>query len=68
MADEIINEIWQIKDAIADEFNGDVHALVAHLRAKKHGEDRIVVDLRSRKQNAEAPDKRDPIPTGEHSI
>jgi len=53
MADEIITELWQIKDAIADEFNGDVHTLVAHLRAKKHGENRAVVDLRSLKQNVE---------------
>lgn len=53
MADEIIKELWQVKDAMADEFHCDVKALVAHLRAQKHGEDRVVVDVRSLKQKAE---------------
>ena len=50
MADEIIRELWKIKDAIADEYGCDVKAYVAHLRAKKHTTDRQVVDLRSLKK------------------
>ena len=53
MADEIIKELWKIKDAIAKEYGCDVKSLVAHLRSKKHEEDKHVVDLRSVKQAAE---------------
>lgn len=52
MADEIITELWKVKDAIAKEFDCDVKALVAHLRAKKREEDNRVIDLRSMKQAA----------------
>ena len=34
MADEIIEELWQIKDSIAQEYGYDVDALVAHLTTK----------------------------------
>jgi len=50
MADEIIEELWRIKDSIANEYGYDVKALVAHLRAKKHVEDQQVIDLRSMKK------------------
>jgi len=50
MADEIIKELWKIKDGIANEHGYDVKALVAHLRAKKHKADEQVVDLRSMKK------------------
>ena len=53
MADEIIKELWRIKDIISNEYNCDVKAFVAHLRDKKHEGDRQVVDLRSLKQTAE---------------
>lgn len=53
MADEIIRELWEIKDAIANEYGCDVKALVAHLRAKKHEDDKQVVDLRSIEQTGE---------------
>ena len=53
MADEIIKELWKIKDGIANEYGCDVKALVAHLRAKKHEGDRQVVDLRYMKKTAE---------------
>ena len=53
MADEIIKELWKIKDSIADEYGCDVKVLVAHLRNKKHARDQHVVDLRSIKQTAE---------------
>jgi hypothetical protein len=60
MADEIIKELWTIKDAIAREYGCDVKALVAHLRAKKHDEDKQVVDLRSIKQRADQQAPADP--------
>jgi hypothetical protein len=50
MADEIIKELWQIKDGIASEHGYEIDALVAHLRAKKHLEDHLVVDLKSIKK------------------
>jgi hypothetical protein len=53
MADEIITELWKVKDAIAKEFGCNVKALVAHLRAKKPEKDNRVIDLRSMKQTAE---------------
>jgi hypothetical protein len=54
MADEIIKELWIIKDKIAGEYGYDVKALVDHLRTKKHREDQLVVDLRSLKQTAKS--------------
>jgi len=49
MADEIVKELWKIKDDMASEYGYDVKALVAHLRGKKHaGHDRV--DLRSVKK------------------
>jgi hypothetical protein len=53
MADEMMKELWKIKDAIANKYGCDVKALVAHLRAIKHEEDQPVVDLRSMKQKTE---------------
>ncbi len=53
MADEIIKELWKIKDGIANEHGCDVKAFVIWLRAKKHQGDQQVVDLRSMKQTAE---------------
>lgn len=53
MVDEIIKELWKIKDDIANEHGHDVKALVAYLRAKKHQGDQQVVDLQYRKQFSE---------------
>ena len=64
MADEIIEELWKIKDAVAKEYGYDVKALVAHLRANKHEEDNLVVDLRSMKQTAEQHAEADARPRG----
>jgi len=64
MADEIIRELWKIKDSIADEYGCDVKALAAHLRGKKRDGDRQVVDLRTMKQAAEQQALEDPNRTG----
>lgn len=61
MADEIIRELWKIKDTIANEHGCDVKALVAHLKAKEHEAERSVVNLRYIKQTggqASTPDAK----------
>ena len=53
MPDEIIKELWQIKDSIAREHGYDIDALVAHLQTKKRPKGQQVVDLRSLRRAAE---------------
>ena len=50
MSDKIIQELWQIKDAIANEHGYDIDALVEHLRSMKHKQNHRVVNLRSMKK------------------
>ena len=52
MSDEIIMELWRIKDRIAREHGYDIDALVAHLQTKNRAEGRQVVNLRAMKQAA----------------
>jgi hypothetical protein len=52
MADEIIRELWKIKDDIANEYGCDVKALVAHLRTREHKGDQQVVDRRDNRRAA----------------
>ena len=47
MTDEIIKELWQIKDNIASEHNYDLDALVIHLRSTGGMAGRRVVDIQS---------------------
>jgi len=47
MADEIIEKLWSIKDAIAREHDYDVDALVAHLTALAPSPGQLVVGLRA---------------------
>ena len=60
MPDEILEELWKIKDSIAEEYAGDVRALVAHLRTRERRADQQTVDLRGMKQIAQQgqPDAR----------
>jgi hypothetical protein len=44
MADEIIKELWKIKDDIAEEYGCDLKAFVSILRAKKQEDDQPVDD------------------------
>ena len=53
MSDEIIEELWQIKDRIAEEHGYDIEALVTHLQTKKRPKDQQVVDLRALKEAAD---------------
>jgi len=63
MPDEIIKELWKVKDAIAEEHGCDVKALVAHLKKRKHEAGQQPVDLRGMKlaaeQNAQADRQQD---------
>jgi len=45
MADEIIEELWKIKDGIAHEYAYNIDALVTHLKAKGLSAGQQVVDL-----------------------
>ncbi len=63
MPDEIIKELWKIKDNIAEEYGCDAKALVAHLKKRKRGAGQQPVDLRGMKlaaeQDAQADRQRD---------
>jgi hypothetical protein len=65
MADEIIEELWRIKDAIANEYGCDLKALVTHSQAKKQEEHRQVVHLQSIKPTAEPAAQPEPASSGE---
>ena len=53
MPDELIEELWRIKDGMAREHGYDVDALVAHLRTRERMESRRVVDLCAAREAAE---------------
>jgi hypothetical protein len=44
MRDEIIHELWQIKDELAREANYDVHVLCRKLREQQAASRELVVD------------------------
>ena len=50
MADEILKELWKIKDDIAKENGYDVKAFVSKLRAKKQEGGQLAIDLRHKKK------------------
>ncbi len=50
MANEIIEELWQIKDNMAREYGYDIDAFVARLQSKQRSANRQVVDLRAMKE------------------
>ena len=53
MSDEIIEELWRIKDSIAREHGYDIEALVAYLQSKEKAKGRQIVDLSAIKKTAE---------------
>ena len=48
MTDEIMNEVWKIKDDMAKRFNYNLDDLVAALRKGEKKSGSLVVDLSSR--------------------
>ena len=61
MSDEIIKELWQIKDSIARKHGYDIEALVAHLQSKERPAGQQVVDLRAMREAAEQADTPDAL-------
>ena len=53
MSDEIIEELWRIKDSIAREHGYDMEAPVAYLHSKEKAEGRRIVNLSAMKETAE---------------
>jgi hypothetical protein len=53
MSDEIIEELWKVKDGIADEYAYDIDTLVDHLRAKDLSLGQKAVELRAMKTDAQ---------------
>lgn len=48
MADQIIRELWKIKDTIAQEHDCSIESLVAALKKKDRPRDQRVVNLQER--------------------
>jgi hypothetical protein len=57
MKDEIIQEVWRAKDAIAAKHKHNVEALVKHLRREEKNPSDRIVDLHARKENSAHPTK-----------
>lgn len=53
MTDEIIKELWEIKDNIAKEYGYNIDALVTYFQEQGNAKGRQVIDLRARKNSAE---------------
>lgn len=51
MADEVIEELWRIKDAMAREYGYDIARLVTDLQGRQGEEGRRIVNLRALRQN-----------------
>jgi hypothetical protein len=45
MTDEIIQEVWRVKDELAKRFNYDIDALATELRRRQENSGRKVVNL-----------------------
>ena len=45
MTDEIIKELWKVKDTIAREYEYDIDALICHLETKQKSKNYRIVDL-----------------------
>jgi hypothetical protein len=50
MPDELIKELWQIKDCIAQEHGYNLETLVTYLHTKKKPAGQRVVDLRATRE------------------
>ena len=53
MPDEIIRELWQIKDSMAREYEYDIDRLVTHLQTRQRTADQRAVDLLAMKEVGE---------------
>ena len=62
MPDEIIQELWQIKDSMAREYKYDIDMLVAHLQTRQRTAGQRIVDLRAMKEAGEGAGSAKPRP------
>ena len=53
MPDEIIRELWQIKDRMTREYEYDIDLFVTHLQTRKRTAGQRVVDLHALKEAGE---------------
>ena len=53
MSDEIIQELWEIKDGMAQEYGHDLDAFVAHLQSRQRTADQKIADLQAMKKAGE---------------
>ena len=53
MPDEIIWELWQIKNSMVREYEYDIDMLVAHLQTRQRPAGQKIVDLRAMKEAGE---------------
>ncbi len=53
MADQVIEELWRIKDAMAREYGNDIVRLAADLQAKQGEQGRPIVDLEALRNTGE---------------
>ena len=67
MFDEIIEELWRIKDGIAREHGYDVERLAAGLRSREPAPGRRVVDLRAVREAGERSAPGGPRPGDDES-
>ena len=58
MTDEIIEELWQVKDNLAKQFNYDIDALAAELRRRQKEPGRVIVNMA---KQAEEPCRPEPL-------
>ena len=61
MSDEIIRELWRVKDELAKAFNYDVGALAAEIRRRDKESGEEVVDLSQGKDSQSASDKAEQL-------
>ena len=61
MSDEIMQELWQIKDRIAREHGYDIEVLVAHLQSNERSGDQKIVDLQTTTEDSERGDTADAL-------
>ena len=53
MTDEIIKELWKVKDTIAREYEYNIDALIDYLKTKQNSKSHRIVDLRALKKKLE---------------
>jgi hypothetical protein len=61
MSDEVIRELWRVKDELAKEFNYDIGALAAEIRRRDKESGETIVDLSRHGGTDRASGKTEPL-------